>query len=436
MDRDSIDGPLATDSVMFTNAFPESVPTIPVRRAIHTGNRVFPFRNHQSPKGDSVRWYGWAPIDENQVTLSEILRHAGYHTGLITDAYRQFKPSMNFHRGFDQFIFVRGQESDRYASPARAKHMDLSRYLTPKLEGTPRALALPGYLANIMDRQSEEDHFAPRVFREAMKFVEHNYAEGDFFLTVDSFDPHEPWDPPRYYTELYDPGFDGREIIFPQYGPTDVMSEPELKHMRALYAGEVTMVDKWIGQLIEKLHEVGVLNNTLVMLVSDHGHSLREHDLIGKLGHAQYPELMDVPMMIRHPLGEGAGTSVDAWAYDSDILPTALHLLGIEEPVPVEGHDLWPLTGGAPGKREFVTSCFQEYFRYQDDEHIYIGKADGSDRQLYEIASDPDLANNIAGDATELAEEIIAKIVDDAGGPLPEFDKESLRLVEPWHEMV
>ena len=81
----SIDA-LARESVLFTRAFPESIPTIPVRRAIHTGNRVFPFVDHRSHKGDTVRTPGWAPIGEEQITLAEVLRHAGYHTGFVTDA--------------------------------------------------------------------------------------------------------------------------------------------------------------------------------------------------------------------------------------------------------------------------------------------------------------------------------------------------------------
>ena len=101
---------LAAESVRFTNVYPEALPTLQVRQSVYTGNRLFPFNAHVAKKGDFVKWPGWHPVDEQQVTLAEIMAHAGYRTGLVTDTYHQFKPSMNFHRGFQQFIWIRGQE--------------------------------------------------------------------------------------------------------------------------------------------------------------------------------------------------------------------------------------------------------------------------------------------------------------------------------------
>jgi hypothetical protein len=118
---------LATESIRLTNAYPESLPTIQARQSIYTGNRLFPFRDHQSRKGDFVRWPGWQPVRETEITMAEIMAHAGYRSGLVTDVYHQFKPSMNFHRGFQQFAFVRGQEGDAYASSARTEGVDISK---------------------------------------------------------------------------------------------------------------------------------------------------------------------------------------------------------------------------------------------------------------------------------------------------------------------
>ena len=90
------------------------------------------------------------------------------------------------------------------------------------------------YLANTRYRKTEEDWFAPQVFTGAGDYLEHIKVAQPFFLLVDSFDPHEPWDPPRYYTDLYDPGYTGVEQINPQYGPSDYLDPTELRHMRAL----------------------------------------------------------------------------------------------------------------------------------------------------------------------------------------------------------
>ncbi|MBA3389413.1 MAG: sulfatase-like hydrolase/transferase, partial [Rubrobacter sp.] len=94
---------LAGESLLFTRPYAESYPTIPARRAIHTGIRTFPFRNWIPQKDDNVKLYGWQRIPEDQTTLAEILVKKGYETMLVTDTEHQFKPSMNFQRGFNVF---------------------------------------------------------------------------------------------------------------------------------------------------------------------------------------------------------------------------------------------------------------------------------------------------------------------------------------------
>jgi arylsulfatase A-like enzyme len=100
---------LAAASTVFTNAYPEALPTVCVRRAIHTGKRTFPFRGYEPRKGDPVQLPGWMPIPEGQTTLAESFLEAGFRTALITDTWHLVKPSMNFLRGFTEWDLVRGQ---------------------------------------------------------------------------------------------------------------------------------------------------------------------------------------------------------------------------------------------------------------------------------------------------------------------------------------
>ena len=110
----------ARESVVLTRVYPESLPTLPTRRAIYTGRRVYPFHKGDFRlKGDFVGAPGWGPIPEDQPTLAEMLAGAGYRTGLIADVYHMFKPSKNYWRGFDQWMFLRGQEKDPYRSGPR-----------------------------------------------------------------------------------------------------------------------------------------------------------------------------------------------------------------------------------------------------------------------------------------------------------------------------
>jgi arylsulfatase A-like enzyme len=99
---------LAEESLLFTRALPEAMPTIPARRAMHTGMRTW-------PTGPEAR-FGWTPIPSGQTTLAEILAKEGYGTFLVTDTYVQFP--MNFGRGFEAYRMIRGQENDRYKDPS------------------------------------------------------------------------------------------------------------------------------------------------------------------------------------------------------------------------------------------------------------------------------------------------------------------------------
>ena len=194
------------EAIRFTNPKPEALATLQTRRAVHTGDRVFPFGDHHSYKGDINRAPGWGPHTETVVTMAEIARHGGYHTGLITDTYHQFKPSMNFHRGFDQFHWIRGQENDHWGSVQLIDRETVEGHSYPAQHNEERRIRFRRYLANVSRRHYEADYFAPQVFSEAMRFVEDN-RDHDFLLVVDSFDPHEPWDPPWWYVDLYAPGF-------------------------------------------------------------------------------------------------------------------------------------------------------------------------------------------------------------------------------------
>src|SRR5690606_7129306 len=139
--------------------------------------------------------------------------------------------------------------------------------LTTKMGNQPLARELRQYLANTNDRTSEEDYFAARVFRTAARLLENLPPDRPFFLTIDSFDPHEPWDAPPRYVALYDDAdYDEPEPVTPSYGDSAYLSDRQLQRMRALYAAEVTMMDRWLGFFLERLDGMGLLDSTAVIL--------------------------------------------------------------------------------------------------------------------------------------------------------------------------
>ncbi len=395
---------LAKESIMFTNAVAEGLPTIPFRRALHTGCRTFPFDDYRGPrKGDMVKLPGWQPLWENDVTVAEILSENGYLSGFITDTYHQFKPSMNFHRGFDNFLFIRGQEADRYATGTLSGNIDVGHYYKPApINPTWGKPLLVRYFKNVRDRREEKDYFAPRVFQAGMDWIGENRRAGNFFLLLDSFDPHEPWDPPRKYADLYDPGYRGKEIISPIGHDSSYLTGKELNRVRALYAGEVTMFDHWLGKFLRRLEKLGLRGNTLLVFIADHGIFLGEHGIIKKAPHALYPQLTDLPFFIRLPGGRYAGRRVSGFAQNHDVLPTVLYLLGIKHNGPVDGMNLWPLITGRKKKiRDYVTCAYGyagiNFYCARDGDYLYIRSSDRKYVRLYDLKRDPGQRTDVAG---------------------------------------
>jgi arylsulfatase A-like enzyme len=410
---------LAKESLRFTRAYPESIPSIPARRGIHTGLRSFPFRGWVKWSEDDVGLRGWQPIPRDQTTLAEILEDEGYNNLFVTDTLHQFRPFYDFHRGFGVFHFVRGQERDFYRPRTPAS----SRKIDGILIGGPSAShaedIMLQYLANTMGRKVEEDWFTPQVFMKGMEFLEAAKADQPFFLVVDNYDPHEPWDPPDRYVSLYDDPYDGREPSIASSGPSDWLTGRQLERMKALYAAEVTMMDTWLGNFLDRMDELGLFENTLLILLSDHGHAFGEHGFAGKVPAALYPELTDITFLIRHPGGKGAGETSDYFASTHDVAPTVLGSLGVEPPSPMEGQDLTVLLdGGEPVPREHFTAGYHEHVWARDESHAVFAKRDGSEAKLFDLREDPEMNRDIAGSNQDVVRRMWSDyVLKDAGGP-------------------
>ena len=409
---------LAAGSLRFTRAYPESIPTLPARRAIHTGLRTWPFRNWDPPEGETFMPAGWQHIPEDQTTLSEILLEQGFNTTLFSDTHHLFKASMNFQRGFRLFDWVRGQERDRYRPTMRVSQERVDQMVIP---GNSESMVdkVRQYLANTQGREDEKDWFAPRVFSMASEFVGAADDGQPFFLVVDCFDPHEPWDPPDRYVSRYD----GPEPIVPEYSDAGWIGERELERMRELYAGEVAMTDRWLGRFLETLDSSDFAQETLLVVLSDHGVALGEHDATGKPFWALYPEITDIPFFVRHPEGRGAGETSDFYASTHDVAPTILGFLGVEPEQPMDGENLSVLfDGGRPQERNHFTLGYDEYVWARDDRYVMVSRNDGSNALLYDLSTDPDMNTDVAGANQDVVRRMFDEyVLSDAGGPLPRY---------------
>jgi arylsulfatase A-like enzyme len=420
----------AGESLVFTRAYPESLPTLPARCAIYTGRRVYPFHGRDYRlKGDFVGAPGWGPIPEDQDTLAEILREAGYRTGLIADVPHMFKPSKNFGRGFDQWTFLRGQEGDPARSGPRLTQEEIDYWLPKEIQalGQDWIDFVQRFVPNRHDRVREEDYFAPRVLREAALWLEQNRDADRFFLTVESFDPHEPWLVPAHYREMYAQE-EGQEQVVSLYQDVAWLDEALLARTQANYSGEVTMCDRWFGYFVESMRVLGLLDDTMVVFTADHGHSIGDRNYMGKRGYPSTPEVYDIPLMIRFPGAAHAGRTSDMFVQHQDIAAAVLEAAGVELPGEMDGVSfLEDAVSGEPGQRDHVTVAWGSALTVITERWWLNCKADGAGVLLRDLEADDPFAANVADGHPDVVNELFARALDDAGGEIPEWILELAR---------
>jgi arylsulfatase A-like enzyme len=420
----------AAQSLVMTRAYPESLPTLPARRALYTGRRVYPYVNDDFRlKGDFTGAPGWGPIPEQQATLAEILRDAGYRTGLIADVYHMFKPSKNFWRGFDQWTFLRGQEADPARSGPHLTQDEIDHWLPKELQNEATVRFIQACLRNMRDRTKEEDYFAPRVLHEAAVWLEQNQDADRFFLTVESFDPHEPWLCPPHYRRMYS-DTDGPEQVKSGYADTSKLDEQLLRRTQANYSGTVTMCDRWFGYFMESLRVLGLLDDTMVVFTADHGHSIGDANYMGKRGYPSTPEVFDLPLMVRFPGAEHAGTTSDILVQHHDITAAILDAAGVDPPEPIAGVPFLeaalasPVERGLqapPPPRDHVTVGWGSTETVITDHWWLNCKADGTGVLLRDLDADDPFASNVADAHPDVVNKLWGAALDDAGGQLPDW---------------
>jgi arylsulfatase A-like enzyme len=421
----------AQESVTFTRAYPEVLPTLPARRALYTGQRVYPFfEGDFRLKGDFVGAPGWGPIKENQDTLAELLRdRGGYRTALISDVYHQFKPSKNFTRGFDQWQFLRGQELDPYRSGPEPTSEQIDHWLASELQertlgwktdGSNLVAFMRQCLKNMSGREREEDYFNARVMIESARWLEQNRDAENFFLTIECFDPHEPWFVPEHYRRIYDKT-NRQEHVISLYDETEGISPELLSRAQANYSALVSMCDRWFGYLYETTRSLGLLENTIFIVMSDHGHSIGDANYIGKRGYPSHPSVYDIALFIRHPDGSGAGTRSDIFLQHTDVSAQILEFAGIQYEKAIHGQAFWEHALEGDSLRDHVTVGWGGAMTVIDEHWWMNCKVNGNGVFLYDLTTDQPFANNVADENPEIVKKMFAIGVEDAGGEFPDY---------------
>ena len=194
--------------------------------------------------------------------------------------------------------------------PSTVTDEQLARWLPEGLSDDDRYVeGMRKYLANTGYGKDASESNAARVFGESTKLLEEAAEHQPFALVVDSFDPHEPWSRRRSSSRMYaDPSYRGAESRHRAlHAGRDLSGPEELRQMNAVYAASLTIADRWLGEFLGRFRELGLHENTVLVLVSDHGILLGDRGWTGKIAQELHPELIQVPCVMVHPEGKARG---------------------------------------------------------------------------------------------------------------------------------
>ena len=333
---------LAKKSVQFNTHYVGSLPCMPARRDFHTGRLNFMHR-------------AWGPLEPFDNSWVKILRDKGIYCHMITDHNHYFQEGgLGYHNTFNTWEFVRGQEKDAWKAMVvppieRFKHMYDPRHYPsdpdiPHPEHTDHITEVrTQHMINKEFIKDEQQYCTPRCFDEALQFLNVNRLYDNWVLWLECFDPHEPFDAPDRFRKQYGLATDGKILNWPLYGRIQENAE-EVAKIRANYSALLAMCDAYLGKMLDDFDTHNMWDDTALVLTSDHGFLLSEHEWWGKNRQPYYEEIAHIPLFVYHPEYQHCGGQHrNSLSQTCDLMPTVLDMFNAPIPSEVQGKSLMPV---------------------------------------------------------------------------------------------
>ena len=380
----------AERAVRFTRHVTGSLPCMPARHDILCGALDF-------------LWKCWGSIELWETPITVQLRRAGVVTQLVTDHPHLFETGgENYHTDFTGWEYVRGHEGDPWRTWADPSFMGApDRPARPALPGSwfyERSIGFAGihraYDTARTHFRSEDDYPGPQTMAHAARWLRdatpHHAATDDgggWFLFVDEFDPHEPFDTPEpWFSRYQDGSHEDAALIWPPYADGALvdgqLTESEARHIRANYGAKLSMIDHHLGRILDAFDEGDLWDDTVLIVCTDHGHYLgderRGRDIWGKPAVPQFEPLGHTPLLVAWP-GARPGTTVDALTTNVDIHATICDVFGVEPSHRTHGRSMAPLLdGSATSIRESaIGGVFGSWVQVTDGRRKYARAPEG-----------------------------------------------------------
>lgn len=402
---------IASEGVQFTNCVTTSPVCIPTRLSLATG--LYP---HNTGVWNNM---GHTLLAETP-TWMQAMRAAGYRTSLFGKTH--LHPHSGDLRDREGLMNAYGLDDVNEIGGPRASARTLS-HMTAMWE---EKGAWEAYRADYRERFSTkphlvrpstlafEDYADVYVGQQAKRYLQNYDRQEPWCCWVSFGGPHEPWDTPEPYASMYDPETMPPAIPRPPVGERphghldrlmqrmNPKFEPgEIGRLRANYAGNVTLIDDQIGEIIEAIAARGELDNTVIVHTSDHGEMNGDYGLIYKSNFLN--GAVRIPLLVRTPKASGLQTTPTGSLCDSpvewvDIGPTLVELAGGELVHRQFGKSLCPvLTQPESTHRDFAISEIEGEIMLLNQEWKAALNANGEVYLLFDVQNDPNETENLAG---------------------------------------
>jgi arylsulfatase A-like enzyme len=369
---------LSERTVTFENSYVCSMPCMPARRDFMTGRPNFLHR-------------GWGPLEPFDDSCVEMLKKAGVYTHFTSDHYHYWEDGgATYHNRYNSWEFFRGQEGDLWigqvADPEIPKNT-IGRH--GKLD-----LYTRQDLINRAAARDEGKMPQPQTFAAGLDFIERNADEDNWFLQIETFDPHEPFFTHRKYKDRYP--YDPEEMFFdwPAYRPVDPAQgeTPEaVQFIRYNYAALLSQCDACLGDVLDAMDRHDLWKDTMLVVWTDHGFILGEHGSWAKVWLPFYQEIAHTPFFVWDPRAGKAGERRSALVQPSiDLGPTLLEFFGVDRTPDMLGKPLRPvLEDDTPVREAAIFGLHGRQVNVTDGRYVYMRAATEENQPLYNYTHMP-----------------------------------------------
>ncbi len=350
---------LAAKSVVYDKHYVGSLPCMPARRDLLSGRLTFLHRS-------------WGPLEPFDNAFPEILKK-DIHSHLISDHFHYWEDGgATYHNRYSTYEFVRGQQSDLWKAMVQPPWERFRELYHEHQMTNDRLSKFTPYMVNREFIREEKDFPSVQCFNHGFDFLDRNREVDNWFLQIETFDPHEPFYAPERFKKNFQTDWEGPIRDWPRAGFIHEDLPGEGEELRANYYATVSLCDYLLGELLNYFDRYDLWKDTALIVTTDHGFLLGEHDFWAKNRMNMYEEIVHIPLFIYDPRTALVGR-VSHLTQSIDIAPTILDLFGASAPHEMEGHSLFRssfrdgLIFGYFGGAVNVTDGRYTYHRFPDD---------------------------------------------------------------------